>query len=149
MCLILNIYCRSIHCYVESECGENTSNNNTRTANQQLLVNSSRTGMENELINYNNRKKNTYIGQGRKSLFIPLLDLIKRTGLFYCLLLSAFLRRQAKVVTVSSTMVKILSSLTVWFSIRKMKHFIKVSNTTQTNGLEKQKACDYYAELRK
>lgn len=78
--LILNIYCRSIYCYVESECGENTSNDNTRTANQQLLVNSSWTGMENELINYNNRKKKHIHWIGQEKLVHPSAGSHKENG---------------------------------------------------------------------
>lgn len=107
-------------------------------------------------INYNERKK-AYIGKSRKSLFIPLLDLIKWTRFFYSLFLPAFLWRQAKVVTISAAVVQILSSLPVWFSVKvkKMKrdHFDKdiqlspVSNTIQTHGLEGGKKIIIYHSL--
>lgn len=63
--------------------------------------------------------KKTYIGKSGKSLFIPLLDLIKRTRFFYSLFLPAFLWRQAKVVTISAAMVQILGSVPVWFSVKE------------------------------
>jgi len=92
--------------------------------------------------------KKAYTGKSRKSLFIPLLDLIQRPRFFYSLFLSAFLWRQAKVVTIFAAMVQILGSLPVWFSVKeKMKHnhFDKeiqlspVSNTIQTHRLEGRK----------
>lgn len=90
---------------------------NARTAKQQLLIKGAWTNIKNAL---RITVKKAYIGKSRKSLFISLLDLIKRTRFFYSLFLPAFLWRQAKVVTVSDAMVHILSSLPLWFSVKEI-----------------------------
>lgn len=53
----------------------------------------------------------TYIAKSRKSLFIPLLDLIQGPRLLYGLLLPALLRRQPKVVTVPAAVAQLLATL--------------------------------------
>lgn len=82
----------------------------------QLLIKGSQASMTNA---QSITMKTTYIGKSRKSLLIPLLDLIKGTRFFYSLFLPAFLWRQAKVVTISAAMVQILSSLPLWFSAKE------------------------------
>lgn len=64
--------------------------------------------MDSALLITRNR---AYIAKSRKSLFIPLLDLIEGTRLLYGLLLPALLRRQPEVVTVPAAVAQLLSSL--------------------------------------
>lgn len=88
----------------------------------------SQTNMESaQLITRNT----AYIAKSWKSLFIPLLDLIKGTRLLDGLLLPALLWRQPKVVTVPAAMAQLLTSLTLRFPARE-----EGSRITQTKKFQ-------------
>lgn len=88
----------------------------------------SQTNMESaQLITRNT----AYIAKSWKSLFIPLLDLIKGTRLLDGLLLPALLWRQPKVVTVPAAMAQLLTSLTLRFPASE-----KGSRITQTKKFQ-------------
>lgn len=76
-----------------------------------------------------------YIAKSRKSLFIPLLDLIEGAGLLYGLLLPALLGGQPKVVTVPAAVVaQLLTTLALRLPAhRKQRGSLRQGILHQTN----------------
>lgn len=145
MCIFLSLtYCRYLSNYKASAKSISLIfelQGDSRPADQWLMKGSQTSTDSAVLITRNT----AYIAKSRKSLLIPLLDLVKGTRLLDGLLLPALLRGQPKVVTVPAAMAQLLSSLCfpVW---EKRKHGLRNSrsNPLQTRGLGGRKKMQWW-----